>query len=102
MDLRLPLLADINLHLGVAEDMLAEDPPAYTSARTELEKAQAALDELRGIWPEMDESEQGLMVAMAKPLAARAKRLEASLPKPTAVSEGTPVDDPDQENEPED
>jgi hypothetical protein len=98
MDLRLPLLADANLHLGVAEEALAEG--ATQTARSELEKAQAALDELRGIWPELDDSEQGLLQAMAKPLADRARAVEGALPRVQVVSTGKPEADPEQELEP--
>jgi hypothetical protein len=99
MDLRLPLLADANLHLGVAEEALAEE--ALQTARSELEKAQAALDELRAIWPELDDSEQGLLQAMAKPLAQRAQAIEASLPRVQVVSSGRPESDPEEELEPD-
>lgn len=99
MDLRLPLLADANLHLGVAEEALAED--AHQTARTELEKAEAALDELRAIWPELDSSEQGLLQAMARPLSLRAREISRSLPQVQVISSAQPVEDPEQDQEPD-
>jgi hypothetical protein len=99
MDLRLPLLADANLHLGVAEEAMAED--AHQTARSELEKAEAALDELREIWPGLDDSEQGLLQAMARPLSLRARAIASSLPRVDVVSSTEPVDDPEQDLDPD-
>lgn len=84
MDLRLPLLADANLHLGVAEEALADG--SDQAARSELEKAQAALAELRAIWPDLEEGEQGLLAALASPLSERAGRLEGVLGKNSGLS----------------
>lgn len=99
MDLRLPLLADANLHLGVAEEALTED--AHQTARAELEKAEAALDELRAIWPGLDDCEQGLLQAMARPLSLRARAVAERLPEARVVSSIDPVEDPDQETDPD-
>lgn len=100
MDLRLPLLADANLHLGIAEE--AANEAAWTTATYELEKAEEALTELREYWSEMDEKGKGLLAQLAKPLGIRAKELNARLPKLTAVSEGEAVLDDEQEMEPDD
>lgn len=99
MDLRLPLLADANLHLGVAEEAVSEN--AWVTARQELDKAEAALDELRSQWPQMQEDEKGLLSQMAAPLTARAESLKSRLPQLNAVSEGEAVFDPEQEEEPQ-
>lgn len=95
----LPLLADANLHLGVAEEARAEG--ALITARNELDKAEQALSELRLLWPEIDNSQQGLLVAIAKPLSDRAKALARTLPRASAVSVGAPVNDPEQDEEPD-
>jgi hypothetical protein len=98
MDLRLPLLADANLHLGVAEEAIQEK--AWITAQHELEKAETALDELRLLWPDLADSERGLLAAMAKPLRARADALDARLPKMTPVAKTEAEEDPEQEIEP--
>jgi len=102
MDLRLPLLADANLHIGIAEEAISESPPAYVTARSELEKAEAALEKLRADYLDLAANEQSLTAAMAKPLSARALRVLQLLPAPVAVSEGEAEFDPDEEIDPED
>jgi hypothetical protein len=100
MDLHLPLLAEINLHLGVAEEACSE--AAWQTARNQLEKAEASFQELRELWPGMDSTERGLLAAMVKPLKARYDAAEARLPRLAAVSEGTPEPDAELEAAPED
>jgi hypothetical protein len=99
MDLRLPLLADANLHLGIAEE--AADEHAWLTTRNELDKAETALDELRALWPEMGQTEQGLLAAIAKPLRLRADQVASRLPTTVIVSDGSAEHDPDEDVEPE-
>lgn len=78
MDLRLPLLADINLHLGVAEEAILEED--FLLARLQLEKAEESFAEL-----DM-ESPEALFQALLGPLQERAQGirddLRAHSPKP--------------------
>ena len=78
MDLRLPLLADINLHLGVAEEAIAEGD--LLLARLQLEKAEESFAELNL------ESPEALFQALLSPLQERAKGvredLRAQAPRP--------------------
>lgn len=84
MDLRLPLLADANLHLGVAEEALAEN--SYLTARREWEKAAVALDELRAERPQGGK-EEGLFQAMFTPLEERFQKIARSLPQEKVIQE---------------
>lgn len=99
MDLRLPLLADANLHLGVAEE--AADEEAWVTAEEEVDKADQALQQLREQWPQMADNERGLLAQMVAPLKHRADSLRERLPKKSVVSQGEKVIDPEQEEEPE-
>lgn len=99
MDLRLPLLADANLHLGVAEEAASES--AWMTAEQELDKAEVALQQLRDQWPEISDNEKGLLSQMVLPLKDRAASLRATLPETSAVSQGDPIIDPEQDQEPE-
>lgn len=78
MDLRLPLLADINLHLGVAEEAIAEED--FLLARIQLEKAEESFSEL-----DID-SPEALFQALLSPLQERAagirEDLRAHIPRP--------------------
>ena len=72
MDLRLPLLADINLHLGIAEEALAEGD--FLSMRAQLEKAEESLAEI-----EEAGSEEALLRALLLPLEKRAAFLQEAV-----------------------
>lgn len=74
MDLRLPLLADVNLHLGVAEEALEEED--YLLLRSQLEKAEESLAEI-----EEGDTSESLMQALLLPLRERAQKLEEALRK---------------------
>lgn len=72
MDLRLPLLADINLHLGVAEEALAEGD--FLLMRSQLEKAEESLAEI-----EAEENDEALLRALLLPLIERASFLQEAV-----------------------
>ena len=72
MDLRLPLLADVNLHLGVAEEALLEKD--YLLARSQLEKAEESLAEI-----EEGDTSEALMQALLLPLRDRAESIGEAL-----------------------
>lgn len=91
MDLRLPLLADANLHLGIAEEALREG--SLLLARQEMEKAERSLAELA------DLPKEGLLLAMMRPLEDRLASLSEEL-KPARFEEGEPEADPEEDVEP--
>lgn len=99
MDIHLPLLADINFHVGVAEEACAEG--SWATARTNLEKAEASFAELRTLWPDMDKSEQGLLAAMLKPLKLKYAAAVSKLPQLTVVSQGAAERDAESDIPPE-
>lgn len=92
MDLRLPLLADANLHLGIALEAIEED--ALLVAGAELEKADEALEQLRAI-PASD----GLFAAMLLPLEEKRAKV-AELVAPSRLEEVEAEIDPEQEEPP--
>lgn len=89
IDLRLPLLAAINLHLSAAEEAILEGQTDL--ALIEMEKADIAIDELKGSWPEVENP--GLLSAMADPLFLKSEEIKKKLPKNTASK--LKKDDPD-------
>lgn len=93
MDLRLPLLADANLHLGIAEEAIAEG--SLLLAQSELEKADEAFEKLREL------PDEGLFAAMLAPLEKKREKVAASVLRPR-LEDGEPEVDPEQEEEPED
>lgn len=72
MDLRLPLLADINLHLGVAEEALAEGD--FLLLRSQLEKAEESFAEI-----EDGNNQEALFQALLQPLRERNDFLQEAL-----------------------
>ncbi len=77
IDLRLPILAAINLHLSAAEE--AKEKNQIDLLEIELEKAEVGFDELNSNWP--DDASQGLLKAMVDPLRERRDVLKKILPK---------------------
>ena len=95
MDLHLPLLADVNFHVGIAEEAVSER--AWGTARNNLEKAEASFEELRQLWPDMRANEQGLLGAMVKPLKTRYDLALAHIPTLAVISQG--IVEPDAEED---
>jgi hypothetical protein len=85
MDAHLKRLADIGLDLTAAEDALAEG--ANTNARDLLDRVDEALEELRGVWPQLTEAERSIVGATAAPLRARLDAARARLPRLVALTE---------------
>jgi len=100
MDLHLPLLADINFHLGVAEE--ASKDGSWSTVSNNLEKAEESFSQLRDIYPSLGKTEKGLMAAIIKPLKARYDEIERRVPKLQVISEGTPEPDAEEDDAPED
>jgi hypothetical protein len=99
VDLRLPLLADINFHLDVA--MEAASAGDWSTVRLNLDKAEASFEELRGVYPSLGAEEKGLMAALVAPLKARYEGLSKAVPPLTVISEGAPERDAEEDVEPE-
>jgi len=100
MDAHLKTLADASLAIARAEEALADH--AHHTATEALDEAAALLSDLRAAWPAMKPVER---VAVGRPAADVRARLDAArrrLPRLTALTVGTPVEDPDQETEPSD
>jgi hypothetical protein len=98
MDAHLKLLADVALHVSAAEEALAEG--ASLSAAGELDAAEAGLAELRERWPAMPTAERTLVGRTAAPVRRRLDEARARLPRRSALSEGTPEHDAEEEVEP--
>jgi len=98
VDELLKLLAGAGMHLEAGEEALGEQ--AYATAADELDAAGEVLVTLRGRWPEMSPAERSIVGKTAAPLRARLDAARARLPRRSALSEGTPESDPEEESEP--
>lgn len=99
MDAHLKLLADASLAVSAAEEALAEE--AFHRAADSLDAARDGLAELRTRWPQMTAAERTVVGSAAAPVRARIDDAAKRVPKVSALSEGAPVVDPEQEAEPE-
>jgi hypothetical protein len=99
MDAHLKLLAEVGLAISEAED--AAGAGEVTQASEALDRADTDLATLRAQWPEMSAGERAIIGRTAAPLRARLDEIRARLPKRSALSEGTPERDPDEERDPE-
>jgi hypothetical protein len=99
MDVPLEQLAAVSEAVGRGEDAVADE--AWTSARTALDDVDRLLEELREVYRELGAKERTTLGAIAGPLRARRDAVAARVPKPRAVSDGAPVEDPEQEADPE-
>jgi hypothetical protein len=99
VDEHLKLLAEASLQVSTAEEAVEEG--AFANAREALDAAAVVLAELRERWPAMGAAERRIVGAAAGPVRARLDAASARVPRISALSEGTPVDDPEQESEPE-
>jgi hypothetical protein len=99
MDAHLKLLADIGLALNEAED--AAGAGEVTQASEALDGADADLATLRERWAGMSAAERAVVGPAASQLRARLDDTRKRLPKRTALSEGAPEVDPDQDRDPE-
>jgi hypothetical protein len=98
LDEHLKLLADASLEVSAAEEALGED--AYTTASDRLDAATAVLAELRERWAGMSPPERAVVGPAAKEVRDRADAAAARVPKVSALSEGAPVADPEQDEAP--
>lgn len=100
MSEHLKVLADASLATEEAETALGEGEP--TAAEEALDRADATLMTLRDAWPSMGPGERAIVGPAAKDVRARADAARKRLPKRRALSEIAPVEDPEQDVEPED
>ena len=98
MDAHLKLLADASLEVSAAEEALADE--AFHTARDRLDAAAAVLADLREKWPGMDAGERALVGPAASQVRRRLDAAGARVPKLSALSEGAPVADAEQEEAP--
>lgn len=94
MDLRLPTLAAINLHLDAAAEAISES--GWETARAQIEAAEIEIEKLA---PER--SEDNLIDALIQPLETRGRALRSKLPRKQTVRLGDAVVDPEQDEAPE-
>jgi hypothetical protein len=99
MDELLKLLAGASMHLEAGEEALAEG--ANATASDELDAAGEVLATLRGRWAEMSATERAVVGKTAAPLRARLDAAQRRLPRRTALTDGAPEADPEQDADPE-
>jgi hypothetical protein len=94
----LKLLADAGLALAEAEQAAGEGETGQ--AMEAIDRSEEALTALRDAWTRMSSAERALVGRTAAPVRARLDRLRAALPQRTALSEGAPEHDRDEEIDP--
>ena len=99
MDAHLKLLADTALRVSAAEEALEEG--AHTRAGEALDAADAGLAELRERWAAMSGPERAIVGKAAGPVRRRLDEARARLPRRSALSEGTPERDAEEDLDPE-
>jgi hypothetical protein len=94
----LKVLADASLAVERAEAAAGEG--AFTAAREALDDAERELTTLRGRWVDMSAAERTLVGRAAAPVKGRLDALTKRMPRSSALSEGAPEHDPEQERDP--
>ena len=98
MDANLKLLADASLDVAAAEEAVGDG--AFHTAREHLDAAGVLLADLRARWLEMPAAERVVVGPAAREVRLRLDAAGARVPRLSALSEGAPVEDPEQETEP--
>jgi hypothetical protein len=91
-------LADASLETDAAETALAEG--AFHQASERLDAADAVLDELRAAWPEMPAPVRAIVGPSAAELRRRIARGRQQVPRLSALTVGSAVSDPEEEEAP--
>jgi hypothetical protein len=91
-------LADASLETDAADAALAEG--AFHQAAERLDAADAILGELRAAWPEMPGPVRAVVGPAAAELRQRLERARQRLPRLSALTVGTAVSDPEEDEEP--
>jgi len=98
VDEHLKSLAETALEVAAAEEALDAGDPG--PARDALERAQAGLAALRERWPSMTQAERRILGPAAAPVRRRLDAALARLPRRTALSEGRPEHDVEEDVDP--
>jgi hypothetical protein len=98
VDAYLKRLADAGLALSDAEE--AAGAGETGQAGEAIDRAEEELTARREAWTDMATGERAIVGRTAAPMRARLDRLRTRLPKRTALSEGAPERDPDEEIDP--
>jgi hypothetical protein len=98
VDTHLKLLAEAGLAATAAETAAGDGEIGV--ADDALDRAGAALEELRAAWPGMSPSERAIVGPAASALRSRLDRARVRLPRRFALSEGAPERDPDEDVDP--
>ena len=91
-------LADASLAADAADAALAD--AAYHQAGEHFDAADAILDELRAAWPEMPAPVRVVVGPAAAELRQRIERGRQRMPRLSALTVGTAVSDPEEDQEP--
>ena len=94
----LKTLADASLEATAAEEAVEEG--AHHTASEALDRVDAALEDLRGAWPELSAAERAIVGPSAKALKQRSDAVRRRIPRLSALSVGTAVSDPEEEEPP--
>jgi hypothetical protein len=98
MSSHLKTLAEASLDVETAET--AVNDSAWQTATDALDRAAAGLDELRAAWPELGGPERAIVGSSAAGLKRRMEDARRRVPKLTALSLGSAIEDPEQEEAP--
>jgi hypothetical protein len=98
MDAQLKLLAEIGLAIGEAEEAAAAGQTLQ--AEEALDRAAEDLATLRAQWADMNAGARGIVGPAAADLRARLDATRGRLPRRSALSEGAPERDPDEDRDP--
>ena len=100
MDAALRTLADAGLALDAAAEALDAGEPS--TAEEHLDTAGAALETLRGAWPDLPLAGRAVVGPAGKEVRERREALVRRLPKRRALSDGAPEEaDPEQDTPPD-
>src|SRR3954452_19686602 len=88
VDAHLKLLAEVSLAVERAETAAGDG--GFTGAREALDEAEAGLQALRERWPEMGAAERARVAGAAARFKQRLDAVAHRLPRPSALSQSSP------------
>ena len=100
MSAHLNTLAEASLDVEAAETAVADG--AWHTATEALDRAAAALEELRAAWPDLGPAERAVVGPSAAGLKRRGDDARRRIPKLTALTVGTAEQDPEEDEAPQD
>lgn len=98
MSSHLKTLAEASLDIEAAE--AAVNDSAWQTATDALDRAASALDVLRAAWPGLGGAERAIVGPSATGLKRRLEETRRRIPRLTALSVGTVVNDPEEDEPP--